>query len=132
MRGVLAAAVVAAVACGSAYAASVPSRRACVDAWNTTANPALRARVAAEHPKAAYVDSAVVIGVDWVIGGKTRSASRTGCGIQFILANGHTLSVSGPWDGSTVSAWTHPVPSARVVPVPRNASVQPDGTVAIR
>ena len=118
---------------GAARGTGNPSKSGCAVAWNRTAPPALRSSIAGDHPRGAFVNSAVSVGrVTWTDatkGGQSTSTSGPGCGIQFILASGRTLSVWGRWRDGGVPKWSGPVPSARPIPVPNNSNVHPDGTV---
>jgi hypothetical protein len=132
MIRIVCAATIVALLSSPALAATQPSKSACAAAWNQSAGASLRASIAARHPKGAFVDIATVGTVQWVIGGKTQSSSRFGCGIQFILHSGRTLAVSGAWNGNAVPAWSGPVASNRPISLPLNTAVHADGTVAFR
>jgi hypothetical protein len=130
MKVVVCCGLVAASLAAPALAATQPSKSACAVAWNRSATAMLRRSIAAQHPKGAFIDAAVVGTFDWSAGGRMHSSSGAGCGIQFILRTGRTLSVSGRWDGSRVANWSRPVASPRPIPVPDNSFVRADGTVA--
>jgi hypothetical protein len=131
-RLVAVAAVVALLAAAVAHASARPTNRACAAAWNRSASTSLRHAVTAAGARVAFVDSAVVAGFDWVKGGATTSTQSPGCGIEFILRGGRTLSVWGAWNHDRVPSWRGPVTSRRPVPVVENAAVGADGTVAFK
>lgn len=124
----MAAAVAICGAVSTASAQSLPS--ACAVAWNHGAPAAVRASIAARHPRGAFINSRVSVGTDtWAKGGSQSSTSAQGCGIQFILSNGDVLAVWSAWSGGRITKWAGPVRSSRPIPVPNNGSVRTDGTV---
>jgi hypothetical protein len=129
MTRVLFCALVLASFSAPAFAAAQPSKSACAVAWNRSATAALRQSIAAQHPRGAFIDAAEVGTFVWSAGGEAHSSSGMGCGIQFILGTGRTLSVSGRWNGSSVAGWSRPVASPRPITVPNNSTVHADGTV---
>ena len=130
---VKAAAVLIVALLPSASAASVgtgPSKSACAVAWNRGAGAHLHSVVAGSHVRAAFIDAHVSIGsFTWSKTGRRSSTGGRGCSIQFVLPSRQLLAVWGAWKAGRVSEWTGPVPSGRIVPVPRNARVHSDGTV---
>lgn len=127
-----AAVTVALAGAAVAQASARPTDRACAATWNRSASTSLRHAVAAAGARAAFVDSAVVVGLDWVQGGAATSTRSPGCGIAFVLRGRRILSVSGAWNHDRVPSWRGPVTSKRPVPVVENAAVRADGTVAFR
>jgi hypothetical protein len=112
----------------TATAGNIPVR--CASAWNHTAPNALRARIVASHPRGAFIDphGSSVMSVTWTKAGQS-SSSASGCGIQFVLHDGHVLAVWGAWANGGVAKWVGPVSSGRAVPLATNANVHADGTV---
>jgi hypothetical protein len=112
----------------SASAQSVPS--ACARAWNHGAPAALRASIAARDPVGAFVDGRIAVGsLTWSKTGASSSSGARGCGIQFILGDGETLTVWGAWRGAVIVSWAGPVRSTRPLHAPNNSHVHADGTV---
>jgi hypothetical protein len=103
----------------------------CAVAWNHGSAVSLRMRVAAEHPRGAFINGGgVTIGtVTWSKGQSPAQTEGKGCAIQFILRDGRTLMVSGAWKDGLITRWVGPVASDRAIPVPDNATVHTDGTV---
>lgn len=134
-RLLLAGAVAAAAAAcwgGGAFAGVRASPAStCAVAWNRGAAPSLRMKVAAEHPRGAFIGGgAVTIGtVTWSKAQAPTQTDATGCAIQFILRDGRTLMVSGAWKNGVITSWIGPVASNRTIPVPDNTTVHTDGTV---
>jgi len=99
-------------------------------AWNHGAPAKLRASIAAQRPSGAFVtDDVNVYSMSWTKHAVSTSTGAPGCGIQFILRDGRTLSVSGAWKTGGITTWVGPVRSNRPLPVPDNSTVRPDGTV---
>jgi hypothetical protein len=123
-------AILALAAATTAGAGGRSSPSACANAWNHGAPDALRARIVAGKPTAAFITSHVsVMSVSWT---KTTNASTggPGCSIRFALGNGRTLAVWGAWQsGGRISCWSGPVESNRAIRFPRNSTVHADGTV---
>jgi hypothetical protein len=118
----------AVAALATATAQTLPSR--CATAWNRTAPHALRARIVASNPRGAFINpgGSTVTSVTWTKTGQS-SSSAPGCSIVFVLHDGHVLAVSGAWARGAVAKWIGPVASNRVIPLPTNTTVHPDGTV---
>jgi hypothetical protein len=120
----------AAATATTAGAGGRSSPSACANAWNHGASSSIRARIVARKPTAAFVSAlASVTSISWT---KTTESSTSGpgCSIRFILGNGHTLAVFGPWaDNGRISRWSGPVASNRAIRFPRNSNVHADGTV---
>ena len=114
----------------AAVAASPAST--CAVAWNKGSSAALRSKIAADHPRGAFIDNAGASNTMTVTWSKTKAAKEThgtGCSIQFILRSGDTVTVFGSWKSGAISTWDGPVPSNRPIPVPDNTTVHADGTV---
>jgi hypothetical protein len=122
-------AIVALAAATTAGAGGRSSPSACANAWNHGAPAALRARIVARKPTAAYISpQASVMSVSWTQTAES-STSGPGCTIQFVLSHGRTLAVWGAWRRGGVLRWSGPVASNRAIRVPENGSVHADGTV---
>ena len=125
--------VAALCGCGSAAAMSRESpASACAVAWNRGSTSSLRAKVAAEHPRGAFIDSGGtnVSTMTWSKGQTPTQSSATGCSIQFILNGGRTSTVFGPWENKAITKWVGPLINTRVTfPLPDNTNVHVDGTV---
>jgi hypothetical protein len=128
---VLSTALVFCLAGNALGARSSSGATACAVAWNHGAASSLRARIVAAHPRGAFIDGAgATIGtVAWSKDGPVTQTRSQGCAIEFILARGDTLMVSGAWRNGKIPRWIGPVPSRRPVPALDNATVRPDGTV---
>jgi hypothetical protein len=123
--------IVALLAGASAASAGAgPSKSACAVAWNRGAGAHLHSVIAGSHVRAAFIDAHVSVGsFTWSKTGRRSSTGGRGCSIQFVLPSKQLLALWGVWKAGTVSKWTRPVPSGRLVPVPHNARVHSDGTV---
>ena len=130
MRHVLVAGAASLVLANGASGAVGESPSACAVAWNNHHAARLLAVIATNHPRGAFVNARTEVStMTWTKSGTATSTASRGCHVEFILRNGTTLSVWGPWKDGTVTSWTGPVPSRRRVTVPNNARVRSDGTV---
>lgn len=114
---------------GTASAATRPSERACLIAWNSPANHANRARLLALRPITRLELRAGVSGtVTWKKGSPPTETSSQAC-FMTVAKRGQIELVTGIWKSSTVSRWVfgRPLPTSRGIVA--NVRLLADGRV---
>jgi hypothetical protein len=129
MRFALASTFLVALATAAVSSASNLSQPSlCANIWNHSAPAALRAKIAAHKPRAAFISPRTSVTTYTWTKTSQSSLSASACSIHFVLRDG-TLAVWGKLEGGHIARWLGPVPSKRPIRAPNNSSVHADGTV---
>ena len=115
MRVALVAGTLVLAFASAATAATQPSERACLIAWNAPANHANRLKLLAERPiRWLELRAGVAFTDTWTKTGSTETSSPV-C-VMTVMKLGGLRIVTGRWKGTGVDRWTF----ARAIPATRN------------
>jgi hypothetical protein len=91
---------------GATHATSQPSDRACLIAWNASANQASRLRLLAQRPIVGISLRAGVVYTDtWTMGSSPTTTGAPAC-LLTIAKRSESRIVTGTWSGTGVARWT--------------------------
>ena len=132
VRPALVAGTLALLLASTTLAASQPSERACLIAWNSPANHANRVKLLALRPIVGLALHAGVAGTDTLTKTSSTQTSGPAC-LLTVIKRGELRIVTGMWRGTGVERWTF----ARAIPTTKsypsagfaNVRVRTDGRV---